>query len=143
MNRLYILLFLVISIEAYSNHNHVTDTISYWKVYNGGKLIKEGNVFDIGPKILLKKAVIRSVDSLNVKYFDDTPCINCKGALTIKSEQGKVIKIIGNTISNYDFKIKTTDLQVLAFKNRNSILRFYYKEDSIQDEILLFEIEIR
>ena len=83
------------------------------------------------------------MDTLNVRYFDDTPCSDCNASLTIKSEKGTPLKTIRNHNSNYDFNIKTTELQVLGFKNQSAVLKFYYKEDESENESLLFEIVIK
>ncbi|WP_109439044.1 MULTISPECIES: hypothetical protein [Aquimarina] len=143
MKKYLTLLFLFFSVVGFAKLKIATDTISFWKVYNGGKLIKEGDIFSKNSKIILKKGKIRAIDTLNVKYFDDTPCHDCNGSLTIKTKNEMEIKKIENLKSNYDFDIKTTDVQVLAFKNKSSILKFYYREDDSQNEILLFEIEIK
>jgi hypothetical protein len=139
---LTIILFLT-SITLQAKPEHVIDTISNWQVYNGGIILKTFNTFSSDNRILLTKGKIRAIDTVDIKYFDDTPCINCKASLTIKTDKNKEIRRIDNTLGNYAFKIKTADLQVLAFKNKSSILRFYYKEDETSVEVLLFEIEIK
>lgn len=138
-------ILLFISVCSFAKSEHEMDTISNWQVYNGGKLLKAFNVFSADNRILLTKGKIRAIDTLDIKYFDDTPCIDCIASLTIKTDKNKEIRRLDNSLSNYNynFKIKATDLQVLAFKNRSSILKFYYKEDEADDEVLLFEIEIR
>ncbi|WP_025740337.1 hypothetical protein [Aquimarina pacifica] len=143
MKRYLTVLFLFIYLTGFSNAKVAKDTLSFWKVYVAGTLIKEGNVFSENSKIILKKGKIRAKDILNVKYFDDTPCIDCNGSILIKTKNEEEIKKIGNLKSNYDFDVKTTDLQVLAFKNKSSILKFYYREDDSQKEILLFQIQIK
>ena len=143
MRKYLTILFLMISILGFSNSLPIADTISYWKVYNGGQLLKEINGFSKDLKIILTKGKIRAIDTLNVKYFDDTPCYNCSSSLTIKTVDNKKIRTINNSKSNYDFDIKTTDLQILAQKNNSSTLRFFYKEDDSNQSVLLFEIEIK
>ena len=134
---------MLISVCSFAKSEQVMDTISNWQVYNGGKLLKTFNAFSDYNRILLTKGKIRAIDTVDIKYFDDTPCIDCIASLTIKTDKNKIIRRLDNSLSNYNFKIKTTDLQVLAFKNRSSILSFYYKEDKTDQEVLLFEIEIR
>lgn len=143
MKRLLIILFIIVSISSFAETSMPMDTISNWQVYNGGKLLNAFNASSEEIRIVLTKGKIRAVDTVNVKYFDDTPCVGCKARLTIKTKENKTIRTIDNSKSNYNFDIKTTDLQVLALKNKSTVLRFYYKEDESDDEILLFEIEIR
>ncbi len=143
MKKTFIIVLFLISIGLYAQTEQVMDTISNWQVYNGGKLLKAFNAFSSDNRIMLTKGKIRAIDTVDIKYFDDTPCLDCIANLTIRSDQNNVLRKIDNSLGNYGFKIKTTDLQVLAFKSRSSILRFYYKEDEVEEEVLLFEIEIR
>ncbi|MCT4560476.1 MAG: hypothetical protein N4A41_03785 [Crocinitomicaceae bacterium] len=137
------IILMLISISSFAKSEQEMDTISNWQVYNGGKLLKVFNALSTDYRILLTKGKIRAIDTVEVKYFDDTPCIDCIASLTIRTDKNKEIRRINNSLSNYSFKIKTTDLQVLAFENSSSILRFYYIEDEADEEVLLFEIEIR
>lgn len=143
MKKTLTIILLLISVSSFAKSEQVMDTISNWQVYNGGKLLKAFNAFNADNRILLTKGKIRAVDTLDIKYFDDTPCVDCIASLTIKTDKNKEVRKLDNSLSNYNFKIKTTDLQMLAFKNRSSVLKFYYKEDDTDDEVLLFEIEIR
>ena len=143
MKKTLTITLLLISVCSFAKSEQVMDTISNWQVYNGGKLLKAFNTFSDKNRILLTKGKIRAIDTVDIKYFDDTPCTSCLASLTIKTDKNKVIRRLDNSLSNYNFKIKTTDLQVLALKNRSSILKFYYKEDKTDQEVLLFEIEIR
>jgi len=143
MKRLLAILFLSVSISSFAKTNVVSDTISNWQVYNGGVLLKAFNAFSEEIRIVLTKGKIRAIDTVTVQYFDDTPCSDCNSSLTIKTEDNRTIRIISNSKNNSEFDIKTTDLQVLAFKNRSSVLRFYYKENESDNDILLFEIEIK
>ena len=134
---------MLISVCSFARSEQVMDTISNWQVYNGGKLLKAFNAFSADNQILLTIGKIKAIDTVEIKYFDDTPCIDCIASLTIKTDKNKEIRRLNNSLSNYNFKVKTTDLQVLAFENKSSVLKFYYKEDESDDEVLLFEIEIR
>ena len=134
--------FLTISLIGLSNSYPTIDTISHWKVYNDGVLLKEMNVFDQNSKIIIKKGKIRRLNPLRIQYFNDTPCFDCSSKIIIRTKKGKIIRTIENTKSNYDFEIETTELQVLILKNRSS-LTFYYKEHVGSHEILLFEFDIK
>lgn len=131
------------SISSFANSIVGMDTISNWQVYNGGELLRAFNAFTEEHRIILTKGNIRAIDSVEVNYFDDNPCLSCKASLMLKTKGDVLIKRIDNLNVNNHFYIKTTDLQVLAFKNRSSILKFYYKKDESDNERLLFEIEIR
>ena len=142
MTNLVFALFLAFSPVAYPDRIPATDDIDRWRVYNGGKLLREGTRYDHAT-IVLKKEQIRAADSLYVEYFDDTPCSNCEERLTIKTESGRVLKTIANTITTYELKIKTTQLQDLSTQNQNATLWFYYREDPSKHEILVFKLTIR
>jgi len=143
MKRYLIIILLLLSISGYSYPSVSADTISYWKVYNGGELIMEGNVLKSNTKIILPKGKIKAIDSLMIRYFDDTPCIDCNGSITIKTDANKEIRVINNDKGNYLYYIRTVELQVLSFNSRSTILKFYYQEDEADKELLLFEIEIK
>lgn len=136
-----IFLFSTISLVAFSNSYPTIDTISYWQVYNGNHLISEITAFDQNPKISIKKGKVRTLSPLKIRYFDDTPCFDCSSSIMIKTQKGEVIRTIDK--SNNEFNIKTTELQVLAFKNKSQVLTFFYKENVGGFEIFLFEFEIR
>ena len=143
MKKTLTIILLLISVYSFAKSDQVMDTIANWQVYNGDKLLKAFNAFSDDNRILLTKGKIKAIDTVDIKYFDDTPCIDCIASLTIKTDKNKLVRRLDNSLSNYNFKIKTTDLQVLVFKNRSSILKFFYKEDETAQEVLLFEIEIR
>ena len=143
MKKTLTLFLLLISISSFAGSHQALDTISNWQVCNGGKLLKAFNLASVDIRIFLSKGKIRAIDSVEVKYFDDTPCFDYVSNLTIRTKNNKVIKSIDNSIGTSNFKIRTTDLQMLAHKNRSSILKFYFKEKESDKEILLFEIKIR
>ncbi len=143
MKKKLTLFLLLLSISSFAKSEEVMDTLSNWQVYNGGKLLKAFNASSTDTRILLTKGKIRAKDTVKVTYFDDTKCLDCNPSLTIKSIDNRVLRRINNSLSNYAFKIRTTDLQVLCFKNESTVLKFYYKEDEPDDETFLFEIEIR
>jgi hypothetical protein len=143
MRKIFTILILFINMKSYSNSFTKCDTISYWKVYRNSKLIKEGNITNKKYQIELTKGTIKVLDTLFVKYFDDIPCIKCNSKFIIRTEKGKEIKIIQSSKNQYSVKLKTTELQVLAFKNKSSILKLYFKEDEKTESILLFEFKIK
>jgi hypothetical protein len=137
---LTIILFLL-SITSHAKHEQILDTISNWQIYNGGKLLKTLNSISADNRILLTKGKIRAMDTMDIKYFDDTPCIDCIASLTIRTDNNKEVTKIDNSFGNCDFRIKTTDLQVLAFINKSSVLRFYYKEEETDQEVFILDIK--
>ena len=139
---LFFLFFLLVTSVEASAHPPL-DTLSFWKVSLRGELILQGNEATLDAHYLLTKGKIRSNDLLTIRYFDDTPCMECSASLTLKNKKGEALTVLPNTKGNYDFEIKTTELQMLAFHDRSNYLRFYYKEDEGEEERLLFEIEIR
>ncbi|WP_123921940.1 hypothetical protein [Flavobacterium sp. LM4] len=106
-------------------------------------MIKEGTLSNKKERIELYKKTIRVLDTLHIKYFEDTPCVKCNSNFIIKTEKGKEIKTIQSNKNQYSLKLETTELQVLAFKNKSSILKLYFKEDDKTESILLFEFEIK
>jgi len=143
MKTYLVLFFSTISFIGFSNTYPLIDTISNWQVYNGGVLLKAMNIHNQGERIILTKGKIRAVDVFSIHYSDDTPCFDCTESITIRTQKGKVIRTLYFTKSNYSFDIKTVDLQVLTFKNKSEVLKFYYKEDSNNREIFLFEVQIK
>ena len=140
--RTYLLLIsLLISIKTFSSPFAVYDTIPYWKVYNGGKLLSEGN-FTNQNTILITKHHVRAIDTMTVEYYEDVRCINCNAEMIVKTNAGKEIKKIKNAGNVYLFKIKATEIQVLAANNRSEILKFYIKKNK-GTEVLLFQIRIQ
>ncbi|MEO1052600.1 MAG: hypothetical protein AAFX87_18350 [Bacteroidota bacterium] len=143
MKNILTIILLTYSVSSFAGASTVSDTIPNWQVYNGGKILKAFNAIGKNNRIVLTKGEIRAIDTFNVRYFDDTPCFDCNASLILKTQDDIFIRTINNSSSNYDFNVKTTDLQALAFKNKSSVLRFYYKEDESNNEMLLFEIEIK
>jgi hypothetical protein len=142
MKTYLLLTLLLISIKTFSNHFPVNDTVPYWKVYNGGKLLSEGNITNQKTLIIITKHHVRAIDTLTVEYFEDVHCINCNVEMIVKTNTGKEIKKIKNTGNAYLFKIKTTEIQVLAFNNKSAALKFYFKKHK-GAEVFLFEIRIQ
>lgn len=136
-------LLLFFSLSSFAKAEHRMDTISNWQVYNGGQLLKAFNSLSTSSKIILTKGKIKAIDTVEINYFDDNPCYKCNSRIIIKSKNDKIIRELDNAISNRVFKIKTTDLQVMALKNNSSILKFYYRKHESFEEFLLFEIEIK
>jgi len=131
------------SLISFANADNPRDTINNWQVYNGGNLLKRFNENSPDKKIVLTKSKVRAIDTIGIKFNDDTPCFDCQSVISIKSATNETLSTIESPKMYNYFQIKTTALQVLAFKNHSSKLRFYHQENELSGEVFLFTFEIR
>lgn len=144
MKKYLIILFLLISSEGFCNSQSTCDTISHWKVHRNSKLINQGFPGGKLQRIQLTKGSIHSTDTLLVEFIEEggTDCIP---KYIIKNEKGKVIKTISstNTGITYAINLKTTELLMMAFNDKSSILKIYFKKDNHSNARALFEVEVK
>lgn len=81
------------SFHRKSINRPVAVTISFWKVSLQGKVILNGNPFQLDT-FTLTKGKINTSAILEVQYFDDTPCSDCVSVITISDTKGKKLKQI-------------------------------------------------
>jgi len=81
INYLFLLLFFPANLEA----QHA-DTPDSWQVYLNNEKIGEFNIAGTQNKVILNSSLIKTKDSLHVKYFTGTGCNRCSYVLRIATE---------------------------------------------------------
>jgi len=120
-----ILIILVSAMGLFSSAK--ADTIDYWHIYYNRIKVNEFNQYSKG-EIVLKIKNIRSTDSLMVKYFRDTPCVDCETHVTIENEKHFVI-IKGKGLGTFNpISISIYDLLQYHLKNGQEVYDVFYHD---------------
>ncbi|HRO76435.1 MAG TPA: hypothetical protein PLP27_09835 [Crocinitomicaceae bacterium] len=133
MKRLAILFtFFLVSFNGFC------DTINYWHVYINDELVAK---FDENSKDLtlkIKKSDLKESDLITVRYFSDTPCIDCLHKLNVFAEIKQQLPHAETKEHFGKLSIPIKDL--LAIKKRYEITKFpftYYVRYESTDDVPL------
>ncbi len=138
-------IYFLTSILIFSTGNGFCDTIDYYHVYYNNLKIKEFNQHHLKnpPTIEIDIDSLKNADKIIVKYWNDTPCSNCKFFIRVKDNDTK--KIISENSNIGQFKpltIKLKDLlEYYAIKNKSK-LEIYYFENNDKNIRLLFYLTL-
>ena len=136
------LFFLILTLN-YISLIAKADTIDYWHVYYNNRKIKEFNQNSTDRTIILGLQKIKAKDSLAVRYFNDTPCMECDTFLEFEdSEHNVVMTSKGKGTSNpISFSLKRI-IDVEKKINNGSIEIYYFEASSNRKthRIQLFKI---
>ena len=128
----------MISLIAFLNTARA-DTIDFWHVYyNKIKLGEYGQ--NTKGAIALKIKNIKKSDSLTIKYFRDTPCIDCETIIAVEDKKRTLItKGKGRGTLN-PLKISVYKLLKYYLQGNKGVYDVYYQEEQSK-RLLLFTIE--
>lgn len=136
---------LIIVIIAISNRIGFCDTIDYYHVYYNNKKIKEYNQHDLNKEnsISFQTNSIKKSDKLTVKYFNDTPCRDCKFFIQVKSQTDDKIISENSNIGQFEpLTINLNDLVKFQKFNQENIFGVYYYEKDKSNIRQLFKIKL-
>ena len=121
---------------------NASDTISVWHVFYNKIKIKEYNQFTNKSPLIIKASEYKIGDSITVKYYSDTRCLDCITGIMLKSLDNQVTLVgkstgRGNPIT---FPVK----YLLDPKKKKKIFQILYLDsnDKESKSFQLFEIEI-
>ena len=113
-----------------------SDTITYWKVYFNNSLKNEFSVINKNPLVTLNYSDISISSILTVKYYRDTPCLDCPNLLIVRNNKNKsLFKVKGHSTNNpMDLQLDKI-IRKQAIKKEKKFL-FYFKENRHYDQFL-------
>lgn len=134
------LLTFTVSIVMSINTNVKMDTIDYWHVLYNNKTIAEFNEVEKTFPIVIKRASIKSRDTLKVMYGKDTPKDDCKTGLYILINYKKII--LANGKGNFT-PLKTVVKNILSISQtyNSKMIDVYYFDDRVNKLIFQLKIE--
>lgn len=116
------------------------DTIEYCHVYYNRALRWDFGIYNSHYKISVQINSVQNNDSIQVYYFDDTPCGNCLPELVL--QKGNSFKFIAEKEQCFSFAVKDL-LSFAAEQNSNNVLVLYRESATIKQAIQIFMIEFQ
>lgn len=104
------------------------DTTDYWHIYYNDSVIAKFNSASQDLKIELKRSKIKNVDTLSIRYGDDTPCYDCKFVLFVRNEKKQKLRITKTNQFWGKLSFGLSDLIEFGDKNKSKRYDFYYWE---------------
>ena len=154
--KIYSRILLIIVLLSAVSKIGFSDTIDFYHVFIGDEIYKFNQmdcdqpiVFNqkrhsiVAPTIQISKAKLKEVKRIIVKYFSDTPCMECDFYLLVNSvETKKTIQISKNKGQGRPLYIKTRKLLWYAKKTGESKFGVEYYEDDIATKKVIFNLDI-
>lgn len=136
------LLLLVIFLCGFASLH--ADTIDYYHVYFRGKKVAE---FHEGQSVslIVQSDSIGPKDSLNVKVFRDTPCVNCHNSYTMLIFGARGPVMVDTTQHTQSFAIPLMPLLNEKKKSGQNDFHGYYTEffeGSSKSRVVTFEVRL-
>ena len=117
------------------------DTIANWQLYFKQLQLKAFNTNDKDLRVRFTQTQMKYIDTLTIRYWDDTPCFECNGILTLTTLKDETLQTIDRANSNFRYDLSMDELRALALKNKVAVIRFYFREQAKGTTLLLFELE--
>jgi hypothetical protein len=108
------------------------DTLNYWHIYYNDSVIAKFNAASQDLKIEIDRSKIREGDSLTIRYFDDTPCNNCKSVLFVRDEKKRKMRVTETNELLGKLSLELKDLIEFGDKQESKRYDFYYWEEDKQ-----------
>jgi len=117
------------------------DTIGYYHVYYNNIILKNSSdkTGDTLP-VVVKKADIKEKDSLTIKYWQDTPCENCKFFLVVIDERKKYVKVTSTIGQASPLSISLSEILKWSENYYNDNFEIYYYKEKPAFPIHLFKL---
>lgn len=116
------------------------DTIEYCHVYYNHTLRWDFGIHNSHYKITILKNDVHNNDSIQVYYFDDTPCGDCSPELVL--QEGNRFKFIKEKAQCFSFAIKDL-LSLAAEQNSNRVLVLYKESSTMKQAVQIFRFEFQ
>ncbi|MDI1232713.1 MAG: hypothetical protein PSX81_00370 [bacterium] len=133
------ILFLVIFMVGWSFITKA-DTLDFCHVYYNHLKRWDFINYNGQYKIEIKSVDVKMEDSIQIYYFDDTPCYGCKGEMKVLTETQQCV--VNKTMEYYTYAVN--DLLKLYIKNGRKELHIVYLESPGQTkafQIFLIKFE--
>ena len=116
------------------------DTISFCHVFLNNQLIQQFNAGMEYPTVELNLGKIKASDSLQIFYFRDTPCNDCKKVLLITDAREKALLLKqDDDWTDYRISIPLKELKRLG-DEREVYHLFFYRLEEGYEKIFLFTL---
>lgn len=130
--------YIVFIILLFLAERAKSDTIDYYHVYYNNVKIKEYPNDTI--PIIIKKSEIKDSDTLSIRYWNDTPCTNCKFYLVVIDNKKIYVKVTSTTGQGTPLSISMKDILEWSAINLVDNFDIYYYEEKPAYPIHLFKL---